>query len=283
MQLLLAVEPWYIFPEFGSYLGNVGLNVEAKLRLLVATTLLLGIAFSEIAVAKQKCATHTLSPGNDRVAAPSGFFFLKNIGPKSAMIVTDDGEIITLDAGNETGFFGDKRFDYYIKLVTSGDTTTIEVCTSSSTVSSEDADFHKGYEALYSRGDAETALRFWIPLAERGNKCAQSSLGDLYSIGSDAVQQDYKKAVGWYRKSAAQGFYVAQYKLGLMYEKGRGVPRDIVLSHMWMLIAASQEYPGAVRKVIFNNKNMSPADIAKAKELAPKFEKKKFNGCRSLT
>lgn len=44
------------------------------------------------------------------------------------MIVTDDGEIMTLDAGNETGFAGDERFDYYIKLVASGDTTTIEIC-----------------------------------------------------------------------------------------------------------------------------------------------------------
>ena len=104
------------------------MDVEAKLRLLVAITLLLGIAFPEIAVAKQKCTTHTLSPENDSVAAPGVLFTLKNIGPKSAMIVIDDGAIMTLDGGKETMFVGDERFDYYIKLVASGDTTTIEIC-----------------------------------------------------------------------------------------------------------------------------------------------------------
>ena len=44
------------------------------------------------------------------------------------MIVIDDGEISTLGAGKETMFVGDESFDYYIKLVASGGTTTIEIC-----------------------------------------------------------------------------------------------------------------------------------------------------------
>ncbi len=80
------------------------------------------------AMAKRKCTTHTLSAGNDSVAAPGVLFSIKNIGPKSAMIVIDDGEIMTLDAGKGTTFIGDKRFDYYVKLTAPGDTTTIEIC-----------------------------------------------------------------------------------------------------------------------------------------------------------
>lgn len=243
--------------------------------------MLVVVTSCQTATGGQQCRTHKLNAENISVAAPGATFLIKNLGSNPAKIVVgaDKGTLMTIGGGESSFFVGNTNLKYQVVLTDKSDTTTIEFCTSSSTVSSEDVDRHKGYEAFYSRGDAETALRFWIPLAERGDKCAQSSLGDLYSTGGYNVQQDYKKAVGWYRKSAAEGFYVAQYKLGMMYERGQGVPRDIALSHMWMLIAASQEYPGAVRKVIFNNKNMSPTDIAKAKELAREFEKKKFNGC----
>ena len=98
------------------------------MRLLVAMTLLLSIAFSGIAMAKLKCETHTLNSGNASVAAPGVFFSINNIGPKPVVLVTDDGEIMTLDAGKNTMFVGDKRFDYYVKLAAPGDTATIEFC-----------------------------------------------------------------------------------------------------------------------------------------------------------
>ena len=104
------------------------MNVEAEMRLLVAITLLLSFASSEIAMAQLKCITHTLSPGNDSVAALGVFFSIKNIGPKPVVLVTDAGKIMTLDAGKGTMFVGDKRFDYYVQLVAPGDTTTIELC-----------------------------------------------------------------------------------------------------------------------------------------------------------
>ena len=98
------------------------------MRLLVAITLLLSISFSEIAMAKLKCKSHTLSPGNDSVSASSVFFSIKNIGLKPVAIVTNGGVLSTLDAGKGTGFAGDERFEYYVKLVKPGDTTTIELC-----------------------------------------------------------------------------------------------------------------------------------------------------------
>ncbi len=109
-------------------MGKPYLDVEAKMRLLVAITLLLSIAFSEIAMAKLKCKAHTLNPGNDSVSAPGVFFSIKNNGPNTVVLVTGDGIIMTLDAGKATMFAGDNRFDYYVKLVAPGDTATIELC-----------------------------------------------------------------------------------------------------------------------------------------------------------
>ena len=35
------------------------------------------------------------------------------------------------------------------------------------------------------------------------------------------VQKDYKKTFEWYQKSTNQGYAIAQYKLGLMYENDK--------------------------------------------------------------
>jgi len=86
------------------------------------------------------------------------------------------------------------------------------------------ADFQKGWDA-YTIGDYATALREWKPLAEQGNANAQYNLGLMYQKG-DGVPQDDKTALKWYRLAAEQGNASAQYNLGAMYYKGEGVPQD---------------------------------------------------------
>ena len=88
----------------------------------------MGMKDKGMAEAKRKCIAHTLSPGNDSVAAPGVSFYVKIIGPKPVVLAFNDGIITTWDAGKETLFVGDERFDYYVKLAAPGDTTTIEFC-----------------------------------------------------------------------------------------------------------------------------------------------------------
>ena len=61
-------------------------------------------------------------------------------------------------------------------------------------------DFDKGF-AAYQSGDWATALREWTPLAEQGRADAQYNLGLIYDKGW-GVPQDYKAAVKWYRLAA---------------------------------------------------------------------------------
>jgi TPR repeat protein len=100
------------------------------------------------------------------------------------------------------------------------------------------ANFQKGFTAAQS-GDFATALREWTPLAEQGDAYAQSNLGVMYDKGK-GVPQDYKTAVKWYRLAAEQGDAVAQTNLGLMYSKGRGVPQDHKTAAKWYKLAAKQ-------------------------------------------
>ena len=80
------------------------------------------------------------------------------------------------------------------------------------------ADFQKGLDA-YNKRDYATALREWKPLAEQGNTDAQYNLGVMYGKGR-GVPQDDKTALKWYRLAAEQGNAAAQHNLGCMYEKG---------------------------------------------------------------
>ena len=99
------------------------------------------------------------------------------------------------------------------------------------------ADFQKGVIA-FDNGDYATALREWTPLAKQGNAYAQYNLGVMYDKGQ-GVPQDYKTALKWYRLAAEQGDASAQSNLGVMYGTGRGVIQDNVYAHMWLNIAAS--------------------------------------------
>ena len=61
----------------------------------------------------------------------------------------------------------------------------------------ESTDLQKGLTAAQS-GDYATALPFFEPLAEQGDATAQFNLGIMYENGK-GVPKDYKTAVKWIR------------------------------------------------------------------------------------
>ena len=127
-------------------------------------------------------------------------------------------------------------------------------------------DYQDGFDA-YNRQDYKTAYKLWLPLAEQGHAKAQSNLGLMYDKGQ-GVPQDYQEAVKWYRLSAEQGYASAQINLGFMYYNGQGVPQDYVLAHMWWNLSGSNGYKDAVTNRNIVEKKMSKQKIEKAQELA---------------
>ena len=90
----------------------------------------------------------------------------------------------------------------------------------------------QAFKAL-TRGDYQTAVKLWLPLAEQGDAAAQSYLGMMYDNGQ-GVKQDDVEAVKWYRKAAEQGDTFAQSNLGMMYLSGQGVQKDRTLAKEWL-------------------------------------------------
>ncbi len=102
------------------------------------------------------------------------------------------------------------------------------------------ADYQKGLEAA-QKGDFETVYKEWLPLAEQGDVRAQYNIGIMFENGR-GVTKNIKKAFLWYEKAANQGHEYAQNNLGNMYYDGVGVKQDIKQAFFWYHKSASQGY-----------------------------------------
>ena len=91
--------------------------------------------------------------------------------------------------------------------------------------------------AAYNQNDYETARRALTPEAESGDADAQYYLGLMYVKGR-GVQKDAKTAAAWFRKAAEQGKAEAQFDLGHLYRTGAGVPHDDAKAVFWWTKAA---------------------------------------------
>jgi uncharacterized protein len=117
-----------------------------------------------------------------------------------------------------------------------------------------------GVAAVNSR-DYATALRLFRPLANQGDDVAQFDLGLLYNKGW-GVPRDYVQAVMWYRRAADQGNADAQYNLGLLYDKAH---RYAEAMH-WYRKAADQALADAQynRGILYAKGHGVPQDCAEA-------------------
>ena len=93
--------------------------------------------------------------------------------------------------------------------------------------------------AAYESGEYSTALRLYLfgTLADQGYAFAQFRLGVMYAEGR-GVPDDSAEAAKWYRRAADQGHADAQLYLSVLYDVGSGVPQDHVQALMWSILAA---------------------------------------------
>ena len=74
---------------------------------------------------------------------------------------------------------------------------------------------------------------------EDNNALAQYALGLLYDRGL-GVEKNRQQAIKWYQKSAEQGESNGQYSLGLGYKLGEGIEQNYKLATLWYHKAAMQ-------------------------------------------
>ena len=84
------------------------------------------------------------------------------------------------------------------------------------------------------------AVVWYRKAAEQGFALAQFSLGVMYQWGLGGVTRDDKEALVWFRKAAEQGNANAQVSLGWVYQQGLGVAKDDKEALAWYRKAAQQ-------------------------------------------
>lgn len=102
-------------------------------------------------------------------------------------------------------------------------------------------DYNEGFLAAES-GNYDTAMSKWGPLASDGHAIAQFNIALMYH-GGLGVPTNEAEAVKWYKKSANNGYHVAQEFLAAAYEEGWfGLQRDQKLAKFWEDKAESQNW-----------------------------------------
>ena len=111
-------------------------------------------------------------------------------------------------------------------------------------------------------------------LAREGNVEAQFRIGIMHDKGRGVPEND-AKAIEWFRKAAERGHLEGQINLGVMYARGQGVQRDNVMALFWFTLASKNgsRYALSNRQLLAGR--MTSSQIEAAEKLAKKWKRKK--------
>jgi TPR repeat protein len=108
--------------------------------------------------------------------------------------------------------------------------------------------------------------------------CATGAVADSYGDTKDS-----QEAVRAWQRAAEQGDAEGQYNLGLMYDKGQGVPQDSIRAYMWYHLAAKalsgDDAMVAIKLRDRLASRMTAAQIGKAQEMARRCQQSKYKEC----
>lgn len=98
--------------------------------------------------------------------------------------------------------------------------------------SAKDCAVRGGEYVAYDRANYGTALKVWLPEAQKGDPIAMNHVGEIYEKGL-GVAPDYATAISWFRKAADKGNQTSMINLGSLYERGLGAEKDMVQAMNW--------------------------------------------------
>ena len=107
-------------------------------------------------------------------------------------------------------------------------------------------EYERGLDAA-KKGDFDTAVQIWTPLATNGDARAQYDLGGVYY----QVFNDFTTAAKWLEMAAEQGHVRAQNNLGNLYKSGKGVKKDLAVALKWFLRASERGHATAILSAAF--------------------------------
>jgi hypothetical protein len=121
-----------------------------------------------------------------------------------------------------------------IRLLVCAPLFALFLATSTSVAADGDDELYRA-ASLYWDGDTVQAVEIWRRLAEDGSAIAACNIGVVHQRG-EGVPANPAEAMRWYRVAADRDDVEAQYRLGLMYLRGEGVGADEQEAHRWFTL-----------------------------------------------
>jgi TPR repeat protein len=127
--------------------------------------------------------------------------------------------------------------------------------------------------APLNKPDFARAMRLYSMSAAGGNRVAAFKLGQMFETGRGTTQ-DFSKALNFYRQSAAKQYAPAQLALGKAAEFGTGTSINLTYAYLWYSLAAEQDNAEAAGQLKSVTQKLSPAQLADAQSLLIQLEQK---------
>lgn len=90
------------------------------------------------------------------------------------------------------------------------------------------------------QAEADKDYQMLMSLADKGDHCAELSLGRAYLWGDEKLKRNAVLALEFTARSARSGLAIAQYELALMYMGGHGINADYKDVVYWLTKASNQ-------------------------------------------
>lgn len=105
-------------------------------------------------------------------------------------------------------------------------------------------------------------------MALAGEPIAQFQLGWLLVHQTDPNSQMWFEAARLFAAAAEKGHSASMANLGILYERGKGLPQDFVLAQMWLTLAGSNGLNEVIPLIAQLQRKMLPQQINEAQSLA---------------
>ena len=125
--------------------------------------------------------------------------------------------------------------------------------------------------------DSEMARQLTERAAANGNRIAMHDLALYYAEGRGGVEADLPTAAKWFEKAAERGVVDSQFNLGVLFESGQGLPKNVNDAFVWYSIAAGQGDQFAKTRVEVLKTTLDQSDLVSAAARAEKFSPVKID------
>ena len=125
--------------------------------------------------------------------------------------------------------------------------------------------------------DSAMARQLTERAATNGNRIAMHDLALYYAEGRGGVDADLQAAAKWFEKAAERGVVDSQFNLGVLFESGQGLPKNVNDAFVWYSIAAAQGDQFAKTRIDVLTPTLDQADLVSALARVKKFKPVKID------